>query len=143
MTDAQEDVDRRLREFTAHVRGYAILTLDAGGFVYTWNEGARLVKGYAAAEIIGQPYERFFCAEDVAAAHEACVRMRVARVGGSAVIAVGPRAAGLVELAAATARPAWHVVGQRRGAALVAARGLPGAPAHARHAADQSSRWRA
>ncbi len=69
MTATQQDVDRRLRQFTARVRGYAILTLDADGLVYTWNEGAHLVKGYEPAEIVGQPYERFFPAEDVAAGH--------------------------------------------------------------------------
>lgn len=56
-----------LRDFTAHVKGYAIFTLDAEGRVHTWNDGARILKGYAAEEIIGAPYERFFTPEDLAA----------------------------------------------------------------------------
>ena len=56
-----------LRDFTAHVQGYAIFTLDADGRVHTWNDGARILKGYAAEEIIGAPYERFFTPEDLAA----------------------------------------------------------------------------
>jgi PAS domain S-box-containing protein len=58
--------DLPLLDFAQHVRGYAILSLDAEGRIRTWNEGARLVKGYEPEEIIGQPYARFFCPEDVA-----------------------------------------------------------------------------
>jgi PAS domain S-box-containing protein len=35
--------------------------------VTSWNEGARRLKGYEAAEILGQYYGRFFPAEDIAA----------------------------------------------------------------------------
>lgn len=46
------------------VSDYAIFMLDASGHVATWNRGAERTKGYRSDEIIGQPYERFFTAED-------------------------------------------------------------------------------
>ena len=55
------------------VKDYAILMFDPEGRVVSWNEGAQRIKGYTAAEIIGQNYNRFFTPEDVEAgepAHE-------------------------------------------------------------------------
>lgn len=49
----------------ARVRDYAIFALDAEGKVITWNDGARLIKGYTAEEIVGQPIEKFYTPEDV------------------------------------------------------------------------------
>ena len=49
----------------ARVRDYAIFALNAEGKVITWNEGARLIKGYTAKEIIGQHIEKFYTPEDV------------------------------------------------------------------------------
>jgi PAS domain S-box-containing protein len=46
---------------------YAIYMLDPEGRVATWNLGAEKIKGYRADEIIGEPFSRFFCPEDVAA----------------------------------------------------------------------------
>jgi PAS domain S-box-containing protein len=40
--------------------------LDADGRVASWNAGAERSQGYRADEIIGQPFARFFPAEDVA-----------------------------------------------------------------------------
>jgi PAS domain S-box-containing protein len=42
------------------VTDYAIYTLDANGCVTSWNAGAERMKGYGAAEIIGQSYAVFF-----------------------------------------------------------------------------------
>ncbi|MEA2170043.1 MAG: hypothetical protein QOF76_3343 [Solirubrobacteraceae bacterium] len=56
--------DGNLEDFISHVRGYAILMLDADGRVQTWNEGARLMKGYEEDEILGAPYETFFPEQD-------------------------------------------------------------------------------
>jgi PAS domain S-box-containing protein len=41
--------------------------LDAEGKVTTWNLGAERIKGYQAAEIVGQHFSRFYPPEDVAA----------------------------------------------------------------------------
>lgn len=49
----------------ARVQDYAIFALNTDGKVVTWNEGARLIKGYSAEEIIGQPIEKFYTPEDV------------------------------------------------------------------------------
>src|SRR5262245_48985027 len=42
----------------------AIYMLDHEGRVASWNVGAERLKGYSAAEIIGQLYWRFFTVED-------------------------------------------------------------------------------
>ena len=49
------------------VRDYAILMLSAEGRILTWNAGAQTMRGYAADEIIGQPFSRFFTEADVQA----------------------------------------------------------------------------
>jgi PAS domain S-box-containing protein len=46
---------------------YAICMLDPDGCVTTWNTGAERINGYAAAEVVGQHYSRFFTLEDRAA----------------------------------------------------------------------------
>src|ERR1700704_6852246 len=53
----------RSREFellVASVADYAIFLLDPEGYVLTWNRGAERIKGYTAAEIIGQHFGRFY-----------------------------------------------------------------------------------
>jgi PAS domain S-box-containing protein len=46
---------------------YAIYMLDLEGRVSSWNAGAERIKGYAAEEIVGQHFSRFYTPEDVAA----------------------------------------------------------------------------
>ena len=46
------------------VTDYAIYMLDPMGIVTSWNPGAQRFKGYAAAEIIGQHFSRFYTQED-------------------------------------------------------------------------------
>jgi PAS domain S-box-containing protein len=46
---------------------YAIYLLDTEGRVVSWNPGARRIKGYTAAEIIGEHFSRFYTHEDRAA----------------------------------------------------------------------------
>src|SRR3954470_15190850 len=48
----------------ARVQDYAIFMLNPQGKVMTWNDGARLIKGYTRSEIVGQPMSRFYTAED-------------------------------------------------------------------------------
>jgi PAS domain S-box-containing protein len=45
---------------------YAIYRIDLDGRVASWNSGAARLKGYEAAEIIGQPFAKFFTPEDQA-----------------------------------------------------------------------------
>lgn len=43
---------------------YAIYMLDLDGRVVSWNPGAERIKGYAAAEIIGEHFSRFYTEEE-------------------------------------------------------------------------------
>mgnify|MGYP000247663127 CR=1 FL=1 len=45
------------------VEEYAIFMLDPEGYVQTWNQGAERIKGYAAEEIIGEHFSRFYTDE--------------------------------------------------------------------------------
>jgi len=59
--------EQRFRLLVNAVVDYAIYMLDAEGRVATWNPGAERFKGYAADEIIGEHFSRFFTPEDRAA----------------------------------------------------------------------------
>jgi PAS domain S-box-containing protein len=59
--------ERRFRHIINAVIDYAIFQLDRDGVVATWNPGAERIKGYAADEIIGQHFSRFYTEEDRAA----------------------------------------------------------------------------
>jgi PAS domain S-box-containing protein len=52
--------EERLRLMIEAVQDYAIVILDAQGRVTSWNSGAQRMKGYAAEEIIGQHFSRFY-----------------------------------------------------------------------------------
>jgi PAS domain S-box-containing protein len=54
----------RLQVFISGINDYAIYMLSPEGTVRSWNAGAQRFKGYAAAEIIGQHFSRFYTAED-------------------------------------------------------------------------------
>jgi PAS domain S-box-containing protein len=60
----EEDRYRRLIDA---ITDYAIFMLDAEGCVSSWNPGAQRFKGYAAGEILGQHFSRFYTPEDRAA----------------------------------------------------------------------------
>ena len=56
--------EQRFRLLVQGVRDAAIYMLDTGGHVSNWNAGAALIKGYAADEIVGQHFSRFYTEED-------------------------------------------------------------------------------
>lgn len=67
---AEEELRRSEQRFRLLVQGvtdYAIYLLDTTGLVSSWNAGAERFKGYAAEEIIGQHFSRFYPEEDQAA----------------------------------------------------------------------------
>jgi PAS domain S-box-containing protein len=64
---ALEDSERRFRLLVTWVTDYAIFMLDPNGVVTNWNQGAERIKGYAAHEIVGQYFSRFYTPEDRAA----------------------------------------------------------------------------
>jgi len=57
--------EERYRVALAGVLDYSIFTLDPYGTVSSWNAGAERIKGYKAAEIIGQNFSRFYPQEDI------------------------------------------------------------------------------
>ena len=59
--------EERFRLLVESVRDYAIFMLDPQGHVLTWNAGAERLKGYRAAEIIGQHFSRFYPADTLKA----------------------------------------------------------------------------
>jgi PAS domain S-box-containing protein len=59
--------ERRFRLLVEGVVDYAIFMLDPEGRITNWNTGAARIKGYAAREIIGQHFSRFYTEEDRAA----------------------------------------------------------------------------
>jgi len=56
--------EQQFQQLVAGVRDYAIYMLDPTGCVISWNPGAERIKGYAASEIIGQHFSRFYTPED-------------------------------------------------------------------------------
>ncbi|MCU4924474.1 PAS domain S-box protein [Halobacteria archaeon AArc-dxtr1] len=46
------------------VEEYGIFRLDSDGYVASWNEGARQIKGYDREEIVGDHFSRFYTEED-------------------------------------------------------------------------------
>ncbi|MDR3536226.1 MAG: PAS domain S-box protein [Acetobacteraceae bacterium] len=59
--------ERRFRLLVEGVTDYAIYMLSPEGRVTNWNAGAERIKGYAAFEIVGEHFSRFYTPEDVAA----------------------------------------------------------------------------
>src|SRR3984957_10016575 len=57
--------EERYRLVLDGIRDYAIFMIDPAGRVLSWNAGAERIKGYTAAEIIGQNFACFFSAEDI------------------------------------------------------------------------------
>jgi PAS domain S-box-containing protein len=55
------------RVFVESVRDYALLILDPGGYITSWNQGAEAIKGWKANEIIGQHFSKFYPEEAIAA----------------------------------------------------------------------------
>jgi PAS domain S-box-containing protein len=67
---AEEELRRseeRFRLLVQSVTDYAIYMLDPEGKVSSWNAGAERFKGYAADEIMGEHFSRFYSEEDRAA----------------------------------------------------------------------------
>ena len=59
--------ERRFRLLVQGVADYAIYMLDPDGTITNWNTGATHIKGYSAAEVIGQNFSMFYTPEDRAA----------------------------------------------------------------------------
>lgn len=57
------------RLLVAAVEDYAIFMLDPDGTVASWNAGARRIKGYDAAEVVGQHFRMFYPEEQQLTGH--------------------------------------------------------------------------
>jgi PAS domain S-box-containing protein len=59
-----EDHLRQFELLVQSIKDCAIYMLDTEGRVTNWNKGAEHIKGYSAAEIVGQSFSRFYTAAD-------------------------------------------------------------------------------
>jgi PAS domain S-box-containing protein len=73
--------EERFRLLVQSVTDYAIYMLDPDGRVSSWNAGAERFKGYAADEIIGEHFSRFYSEEDRGAGIPATALATAAREG--------------------------------------------------------------
>jgi PAS domain S-box-containing protein len=58
------ETEHRFQLLIDAVTDYAIFMLDKTGHVVSWNRGAERIKGYAAGEIIGHHFSRFYTEND-------------------------------------------------------------------------------
>ena len=62
-----QETERSFELLVDSVTDYALYMLDPTGCIVSWNSGARRIKGYDAAEIIGKNFELFYSEQDRAA----------------------------------------------------------------------------
>ncbi|MFL5811529.1 MAG: PAS domain S-box protein [Flavisolibacter sp.] len=62
---ATRQSEQQFRLMVESVKDYAIFLLGPKGHIKTWNEGARLLKGYSADDIIGKHFSTFYTREDL------------------------------------------------------------------------------
>jgi diguanylate cyclase (GGDEF)-like protein/PAS domain S-box-containing protein len=56
--------ERKFEILLGGVKEYALYMLTPSGYVASWNSGAEAIKGYEAAEIVGQHFSRFYTEAD-------------------------------------------------------------------------------
>ncbi|WP_254767577.1 PAS domain-containing protein [Salinilacihabitans rarus] len=61
---SEHDHRERFESLVEAVEEYAIFTLDADGYVRTWNPGVERIKGYGADEILGEHFSTFYTDAD-------------------------------------------------------------------------------
>lgn len=62
--DALQQSETQFRMLVQGVTDYALYMLDPEGRIVNWNAGAQRIKGYAAAEVIGTNFARFYRSDD-------------------------------------------------------------------------------
>jgi PAS domain S-box-containing protein len=80
-THKLRESEERFRRLVDGVKDYAIFMLDADGRIVSWNRGAERIKGYAAEEIIGGAFSKFYLPEDIALGRPA-LALEAAATGG-------------------------------------------------------------
>ena len=77
----RHSAEERLRLLIGSVKDYAILTLDPGGNVTSWNSGAELIEGYTPDEVLGRNFSCFYPDDDVKAGKPQIQLAQAAQVG--------------------------------------------------------------
>jgi PAS domain S-box-containing protein len=73
--------EQQFRMLINGVKDYAIITLDANGYVASWNAGATAINGYQAEEIIGKHFSCFYPPEAITKGKPAHKLQTAATVG--------------------------------------------------------------
>jgi PAS domain S-box-containing protein len=79
--EALHSSEERFRLLVQGVTDYAIYMLSPEGIVTNWNEGARRIKGYDEAEVVGKHFSLFYTDEDIRAGMPAAALETVRREG--------------------------------------------------------------
>jgi PAS domain S-box-containing protein len=79
--EALHSSEERFRLLVQGVTDYAIYMLSPEGIVTNWNEGARRIKGYEEAEVVGKHFSLFYTDEDVRAGMPAAALETVRQQG--------------------------------------------------------------
>ena len=66
LEDRMRRAEETFRLMVDSVTDCAIVMLDPGGHVSSWNQGAQAIEGYDAGEIVGEHFSRFYDAADIA-----------------------------------------------------------------------------
>jgi PAS domain S-box-containing protein len=65
LPEEKKDLLEKLhRKMIEEIQDYAIILLDIDGTILSWNIGAKKIKGYDEAEIIGQNFRIFYMPQD-------------------------------------------------------------------------------
>jgi PAS domain S-box-containing protein len=108
---------QRFRLLVDGVPDYAIVQLDAQGRVETWSVGAERLFGYAAGEVVGRSFDRFYPAEEQAQAKERLER--AVREGRVEEGTWRPRKDGSRFFASGLLAPLWGPRGEVRAFAFI------------------------
>src|SRR5438034_3713869 len=80
-TTGQGISDEQYRLIVQSIKDYAVFMLSPEGLISSWNEGARLIKGYTAPEVLGRSFEIFYPPQAVADGFPRRELNEAARVG--------------------------------------------------------------
>ncbi len=75
------DSDEVFRRLVGGIADRAVVMLDTAGRIVTWHAGAERLTGYSAAEVLGEPFDVLFPAEDVGTRRAAELLAEAARAG--------------------------------------------------------------
>jgi PAS domain S-box-containing protein len=111
--------EERFRLLVEGVQDYAIYLLDPEGRVTTWNTGAQRIKGYTAADILGESFSRFFPPNELARGTPAALLEQATRDGHYVGEGWRVRKDGSQFWASVVITALWDAHGQVRGFAKV------------------------